>query len=93
LAPLAVAPELQRRGIGSALVEAGLREAHGAGYEAVVVLGPADYYPRFGFIAAGRYGLRSEYDTADDSFMAVELVPGALDGCSGLVKYPPEFSG
>jgi putative acetyltransferase len=91
LAPLAVAPEHQRTGIGSALVTRGLKELREAGFDAVVVLGHAKYYPRFGFVPAGRFGLRSEYDVADDVFMAQELRAGALAKCRGLVMYQPEF--
>lgn len=92
LAPLAVLPELQKRGIGSRLTEAGLEECRRLGYDAVVVLGHPDYYPRFGFVPAVQYGLKSEYDVADEAFMILELREGALAGCSGTVKYQPEFA-
>ena len=91
LAPMAVLPEFQSRGIGSRLVEAGLAACRNAGHERAVVLGHAHYYPRFGFVPASRYGLRSEYDVPDGVFMAIELRDGALQGCAGLVKYAPEF--
>jgi putative acetyltransferase len=91
LAPLTVLPEWQNRSIGSQLVEAGLAECRSAGHERAVVLGHARYYPRFGFVPASRYGLRSEYDVPDDVFMAIELRDGALQGCVGLVRYAPEF--
>lgn len=51
LAPLAVHPDRQRRGIGGELIRAGLAEARTAGWEAVILLGHPDYYPRFGFSA------------------------------------------
>ena len=92
LAPMAVLPERQRQGVGSSLVEAGLDECRRLGHQAVVVLGHPDYYPRFGFVPASRFRLRSEYDVADEVFMAIELRPGALAGCAGTVKYGPEFS-
>jgi putative acetyltransferase len=92
LAPMAVLPEQQGRGIGSRLVVAGLAQCRAAGYERAVVLGHPEFYPRFGFIPASRYGLRSEYDVRDEVFMAMELRDGALQGCDGLVKYAPEFS-
>ena len=53
LAPMAVLLEFQKQGIGSALVRAGLKACGRAGYRMVVVLGHADYYPRFGFTPAG----------------------------------------
>ena len=58
----------------------------------VVVLGHADYYPRFGFVTARRMGLSCEYDVPDEVFMALELIPGALGNRSGLVRYHPVFS-
>jgi putative acetyltransferase len=93
LAPMAVLPEYQRRGVGSALVRAGLEECRRAGYKVVVVLGHAEYYPRFGFRPAGGAGLRSEYPVPDEVFMVAELEPGALAGRRGLVKYHPAFAG
>jgi putative acetyltransferase len=91
LAPMAVLPRYQRTGIGSALVRAGLNAARGAGASAVVVLGHAAYYPRFGFAPASRVGLRSIYDAPDEAFMALALLPGALGTLRGLVRYAPAF--
>jgi len=92
LAPMAVLPELHNQGIGSRLVTAGLDECRRAGHQIAVVLGHPRYYPRFGFVPASRYGLRSEYDVADELFMAIDLQPGALTGRAGIVKYQPEFN-
>jgi putative acetyltransferase len=92
LAPMAVHPEHQRRGIGGRLIEAGLAEARGAGFDFAVVLGHAAYYPRFGFEPASRFRLRSEYAVPDEVFMALELRSGALEGVEGLVRYAPEFA-
>lgn len=92
LAPMAVAPDQQRSGIGSALVRAGLDECRQRGVSAVVVLGHPEYYPRFGFTPAVRYGIRSEYDVPDEVFMALELAPGALRNAPGTIKYHPAFS-
>jgi putative acetyltransferase len=57
----------------------------------VVVLGARDYYSRFGFMRARDYGLANEYG-ADEEFMALELVEGALSGRSGVIKYAAEFT-
>lgn len=92
LGPMAVMPEHQRKGIGSALVRAGLEHCKRLGFVAVVVLGHAEYYPRFGFSPAARFGIRSEYDVPDDVFMAVELQPAALSGKTGTVKYHAAFA-
>jgi putative acetyltransferase len=90
LAPLAVLPEFQNRGIGSQLTQAGLEACRKASYDVVVVLGHTSYYPRFGFLRAKDYGLDNEYD-AEDAFMVMELKPGALRRLAGLVQYAPEF--
>jgi putative acetyltransferase len=91
LAPLAVSPQLQNQGIGSRLVRDGLQACVRDGCHAVVVVGHPAFYPRFGFRPGSSYGLRCEYPVADDVFMAVELVPGALAGVNGLVRYVSEF--
>ena len=93
LAPMAVRPERQRQGIGSELVRAGLEACRKTNAEAVVVVGHPGFYPRFGFVPASRLGLSCEYDVADEIFMALELVRGALAGKSGLVRYHPAFAG
>jgi putative acetyltransferase len=89
LAPLAVAPSHQRRGIGSVLVREGLRACRDAGYKIVVVLGHPEFYPRFGFSAVLAERLKSPF--SGPAFMTVELVPGALGGVTGEVRYPPPF--
>jgi putative acetyltransferase len=92
LAPMAVLPEHQRRGIGSRLIRQGLEECRRDGHNVVVVLGHPDYYPRFGFEPAAPKGIRSEYDVSDDTFMVVELEPGALANRKGIVKYHAAFA-
>jgi putative acetyltransferase len=92
LAPLAVTPVLQRRGIGSELMRAGIEQCRKLGHERVVVVGHPEYYRRFDFVRANKYGLRCEYDVPVENFMALELKPGAFSNCAGLVKYAPEFS-
>ena len=91
LAPMAVAPEHQRKGIGSALVRAGLEQCRKLGFAAVVVLGHPGYYPRFGFSPSTRFGIGSEYDVPEDVFMALELQPAALSGKAGTIQYHPAF--
>jgi putative acetyltransferase len=91
LAPMAVLPERQGRGVGSALVREGLKECLRRGHDVVFVLGHADYYPRFGFRPAARAGLACEFPAPEEYFMVAELRPGALAGRRGLVRYAPEF--
>ena len=93
LAPLTVLPEYQRQGIGTALMNKGLEECRRLGHERVIVLGHADYYPRFGFERASRCGVRFEFEAPDEACMILALQPGALDGVSGVAKYQPEWSG
>lgn len=88
LAPLAVVPAHQRRGIGEALTRAGLDRCRTLGVPAVVVLGHPDYYPRFGFDAALAVPLGAPF--AGPSLMAIELTPGALAG-GGALRYAPAF--
>ena len=91
LAPMAVLPEYQRKGVGSLLVSTGLEELRRAGYDCVVVLGHPEYYPRFGFVPVSKHGIRCEFDVPDEAFMVIELRPGALHGRAGVVRYQPEF--
>lgn len=91
LAPMAVTHTRQRQGLGSALVRSGLDACKQLGCGAVVVLGHAEYYPKFRFVPSARFGIRSEYDVPEDVFMVVELIPGYLRGASGIVKYHPAF--
>ena len=92
LAPMAVTPEHQRRGIGSALIVTGLIRCRDQGVGIVVVLGHPGYYPRFGFRPAHSVGLTCEYDSPPEAFMVLELTPGALDACTGLVRYHRAFA-
>lgn len=91
LGPMAVAPARQRSGIGSALVREGLHACARAGIAGVVVLGHPEYYPRFGFVPASRFGIGCEYEAPDEAFMAIELMTRSLAGVTGTVRYHPAF--
>jgi putative acetyltransferase len=90
LAPVAVTPDHQRQGVGSALVREGLAACRREGCAFVVLLGHPEYYPRFGFRRASEVGLGNEYG-ADEAFMVLELRPGSLPAGGGLVQYGPDF--
>jgi putative acetyltransferase len=90
LAPLAVDPELQGRGLGSALVRAGLRACPRHGWLAVFLLGDPGYYARFGFEPAAPRGFQFQ-PGRDRGFQLIELLPGALAGHSGRVRYHEAF--
>jgi putative acetyltransferase len=93
LGPLAVLPARQRKGIGSALVRAGLEEMRASGAAFVVLVGHPDYYPKFGFKRAGPFGLRCEYDQVpEDAFLIRVLQPAAIEGIRGVVRFRPEFA-
>ena len=92
LAPMAVFKPYHGMGVGKSLVRAGLEECRKVGAAAVVVLGLPDYYPKFGFARASKFGLSCDYDVPDDTFMALELWPNALQGRGGRVKYHPVFA-
>lgn len=87
LALIAVAQAHQGKGIGSALVLAGLERCKQLGFGAAVVLGHIEYYPRFGFVPSTRFGIGCEYEVPEEAFMAIELQPGYLQGKSGTVHY------
>ena len=89
LAPMSVQPGRQRQGIGSALVREALRRAGQQGWQAVILVGHPGYYPRFGFSAALARPLASPF--SGEAFMALELIPGALQGGIGRVVYPSAF--
>jgi putative acetyltransferase len=91
LAPMAVMPERQRAGIGSALVRAGLAACTRRGVEAVFVVGHPPYYPRFGFTRASTFGIACEFEVPDDAFMAIELISGALREIAGTVYFHDAF--
>lgn len=89
LAPMAVLPEQQRRGVGGQLIRHGLDWLRGRGEQVVIVLGHPDYYPRFGFSSDRARFLANPFPA--EAFMALELSPGALDGIRGRVRYPGAF--
>lgn len=91
LAPVAVLPAHQGKGIGSALVRIGLERCKTFGFGAVVVLGHPEYYPRFGFLPSSRFGIGCEYDVPEEAFMVLELQRGYLRGSSGTIEYHAAF--
>ena len=92
LAPMAVRPAWQRRGIGGALVRAGFEACRAARHDVVMVVGHPNFYPRFGFVPAQPLGLSSEPAMPAETFMVAELTPGALRGRCGVIVYGSDFS-
>ena len=88
LAPVAVLPAFQRQGLGGELIRAGNARCGELGCAAIIVLGHAEYYPRFGFSAATAESLEAPF--SGPHFMALELKPGALKA-GGRVRYAKAF--
>lgn len=91
LAPMAVLPDHQHRGIGGRLVEAGLAELRRRGCPFIIVLGHPNYYPRFGFEPANAHGIRCKWDVPDDVFMILKLDPSRMEGVTGVAHYREEL--
>lgn len=91
LGPMAVAPELQRGGVGEQMLEFWRREGPKPPSGIVVVLGHAAYYPRFGFRRASQFGVRWEHPCPDEAFLLLETEPGAADDVEGVVSYHGAF--
>ena len=89
LAPVAVLPELQRQGIGSALVTSGLDSCRERGACFVVLIGHPDYYPRFGFVPAGPLGLACAF--GDGPAFQILLLGDCAELRGGVVRYADEF--
>lgn len=89
--PLSVLPQLQKEGIGGALVRHSLSAARGLGHTAVLIYGDPAYYCRFGFLPAEQFEIGTKYNTYADALQAIELVPGALSGKAGLFAEDPAF--
>jgi predicted N-acetyltransferase YhbS len=90
LGPCAVRPEHQRRGAGSAAIRAALDAARQQGENLVLVLGHAEYYPRFGFVPASRHAIRPPFDVEDKYMMALVFDP-TRPVPSGTIRYPAAF--
>ena len=88
LAPVAVRPDVQSQGIGSKLIQEGLRLCRELAFDYCVVLGAPRYYQRFGFEKASQFGIRNEYGV-DHEFMVMHF---SERGVAGLVQYTSEFA-
>jgi putative acetyltransferase len=92
LAPMAVLPEQQNKGIGSLLVIEGIKRVKETGYPFIIVLGHEKYYPRFGFERASKYEIKPQWnDVPDEAFMVMILDKETMTGVSGIATYRKEF--
>ena len=92
LAPMSVLPDYQKKGIGSQLVNKGLKICRRLGYKSVIVLGHPAYYSKFRFVEASLFGINSPFDVPEEVFMGMELVPDGLKDITGIVQYSKEFN-
>lgn len=90
LAPLAVAPEYQKQGIGGMLIKAGHNIARELGYHYSIVLGSEKYYRRFGYEQADTFDILAPFDVPPENFMVYELQK-SKHKISGIVQYPRVF--
>jgi predicted N-acetyltransferase YhbS len=91
LAPVSVKPIFQNKGVGSGLILEAHRKAKALGYHSIVLLGHADYYPRFGYVLASKFEITLPFDAPEENCMVIELVKDGLKEVSGTVEYPEAF--
>jgi putative acetyltransferase len=91
LAPVAILPKEQRKGLGTSLIKFGLMRCKDQGHRLVIVVGHPEYYERFGFRPAVAKGITNDLGVGDPYFMVLELEEGALEGVTGEVRYPQPF--
>ena len=91
MGPIGILPELKRRGYGKKLLDYSLLKAKGLGFGAVLFEGNIDFYGKSGFDYAGKFGIRyHDIPEGEDAsfFLCKELIPGYLDGITGVYQTP-----
>ncbi|MEM9329594.1 MAG: N-acetyltransferase [Bacteroidota bacterium] len=91
LAPVSVLPAFQGQGIGGRLIEHAHEMAKAMGHQSIILLGHADYYPRFGYRQTTEFGIKMPFEVPAENCLAIELVKDGLMGVRGRVQYPSEF--
>lgn len=91
LAPVSVLPKYQGKGIGGLLIKQAHLKAKKLGYRSIILLGHANYYPRFGYQLAHEFGIELPFDVPKENCMAIEITKNGLKGVQGMVEYPKEF--
>ena len=92
LAPVSVLPEYQGKGIGGKLIVGSHKKAKELGHKSIVLLGHENYYPRFGYEQADKYGIELPFKVPKENCMVIELIENGLKGVNGMVEYPKEFN-
>jgi predicted N-acetyltransferase YhbS len=91
LAPVSVKQNYQKKGIGGQLVRKPHVIAKELGFRSIVLLGHENYYPKFGYVLANKFGIKLPFDAPEENCMVMELVENGLKGVSGVVVYSKEF--
>ena len=94
MGPIGITPELKRRGYGKAILDYSLEKAAAMGFGAVLFEGNIDFYGKCGFDYASKFGIRY-HDLPEDAdssfFLCKELIPGYLDGITGVYQTPQGY--
>ncbi|WP_312136172.1 N-acetyltransferase [Sphingobacterium sp.] len=91
LAPVAVDPGFQNSGVGGKLINCMHEHAKKLGFSSIILLGHAEYYPRFGYKPAYTFDIKLPFEVPKENIMAIELSDGALKAIQGTVRYPEAF--
>ncbi len=93
LAPMAVLPEYQKQGIGKMLIKESLSAITKKYIPFIIVLGHADYYPKFGFEKASKHAISCQWNgIPDEAFMIMILDKEKMSGIHGIAKYRAEWN-
>lgn len=91
LAPVAVLPNLQGKGIGRQLIEFAHKRAKALGFKIIVLVGHEDYYPRFGYQLTQNYRIQFPFEVPAPNAMILALESGALNNVNGMIEYDKAF--
>ncbi|MCR5306933.1 MAG: N-acetyltransferase [Oscillospiraceae bacterium] len=94
MGPICITPERKRQGYGKFLLDESLKRASAMGFGAVLFEGNIGFYGKSGFDYAARFGIRYHDLPADADasfFLCKELIPGYLDGVTGVYQTPPGY--
>ncbi len=91
LAPVSVLPDFQNKGIGGQLIRRAHEIAKDLGFNSIVLLGHEDYYPRFGYERASKYGIQLPFEAPEENCMVLDLAKDTVKDISGMVEYPKAF--